>query len=64
MAGLDSFLNFFIPAIIVIFFIFIIYKGVKPQADAAGRWIAKTFKNMVQSRQDNYYGDTIVYDNF
>ena len=61
MAGIDSFLNIAIPVGIILWFGFIIYKGVQPQADAFGRWIAQTFKNMSQGSEENY-SNVIVYE--
>lgn len=59
--GLDGFLNFAVPIAIILWFGLMIYRGVKEQADAFGRWIAQTFRNMSQGSEEGYR-NVIVYE--
>lgn len=59
--GLDSFLNYAVPILIITFFAFTIYKGVKEPADQFFRWIGTKISNM-GSGAEQEYGNVIVYD--
>lgn len=58
--GLDTFLNFFVPAVVIFWFAFIIYKGVKEPADRFFAWVAAKFKNMTSGEEG--YRNVIVYE--
>jgi len=59
--GLDGFLNFAVPIGIIVWFGLMIYRGVKEPADAFGRWIMQTFRNMSQGSEEGYR-NVIVYE--
>jgi len=60
--GLDTFLNFAIPIGIILWFGFIIYRGVKPQADAFFAWVKQSFQNMTEESNTTGYKSVIVYE--
>jgi len=64
-SGLDAFLNVFIPILIIGFFAGMIYKSMKPQADAFFKWVGEKFKGMLNSAAETNtsgYKSVIVYE--
>ena len=64
-SGLDAFLSYFVPILIIGFFAGMIYKAMKPQADAFFKWAGEKIKGLLNSAAETNtsgYKSVIVYE--